>query len=147
MLVYSRTPEERACHKRKVLEVLRRNELYAKLTKCEFWLGKVVFLGDVVSNEGISVDPQKIEVVPQWPRCKNVTEVRSFLGFATYYHKFVQRFSKIATPLINLTKRTRGMNGLTSMRKPFRSLRSDGLVHRQRCNLEMKNTLWCIVMH
>jgi len=63
ILVYSRTPEEHACHLREVLGVLRRNKLYVKLTKCEFWLEKVTFLAHVVSKEGIFVGPQKIEVV------------------------------------------------------------------------------------
>jgi len=75
ILIYSRTPEEHTHHLRTPLEVLRRNELYAKLSKCEFWLRKIAFLGHVVSNEGVSVDPQKIEVVKNWPRPKNPTKV------------------------------------------------------------------------
>jgi len=63
ILIYSRTPEDHTHHLRTALEVLRKNELYAKLTKCEFWLRKVAFLGHVISNEGVSVDPQKIEAV------------------------------------------------------------------------------------
>jgi len=74
---------------REVLEVLRKNELYAKLSKCEFWLEKVAFLGHIVSKEGISIDPQKIEALRQWPRPKNITEVGSFLGLSRYYRKFV----------------------------------------------------------
>ena len=66
--------------------------MYAKLKKCEFWLEKEAFLGHVVSKEGISLDPQKIEAVTQWPRPKNATKVRSFLGLAVYYNKFVQIF-------------------------------------------------------
>ena len=93
MLVYSRIPEEHASHLREVLKVLRRNELYAKLTKREFWLEKVAFLWHVVCKEGISIDPQKIEAVMQWPRPKNTTEIRSFLGLIEYYRKFVQDFS------------------------------------------------------
>jgi len=89
ILVYSRTPGEYASHLREVLGVLRKNELYAKLSKYEFWLEKGAFLGHIVSKEGISVDPQKIEAVMQWPRPKNVMEMRSFLGLAEYYRKFV----------------------------------------------------------
>jgi len=103
ILIYSRTPDTH--HLRTALDVLRRNELYAKLLKCKFWLRKVAFLGSVVSNEGVSVDLQKIEVVTHWPRPKNPTEVRSFLGLAGYYRRFVQNFSKISTPLTNLTRK------------------------------------------
>jgi len=89
ILVYSRAPEEHANHLRKILGVLKRNELYMKLSKCEFWLEKVTFLGHIVSREGIFTDPQKIEAVRQWTRPKNVTEVKSFLGLFWYYRKFI----------------------------------------------------------
>jgi len=93
ILVYLRTPEEHASDLRKVLEVLKKNELFAKLSKCEFWLEKGAFLGHIVSKEGISVGPRKIEAVTQRPRLKNVTEVWSFLGLAGYYRKFILDFS------------------------------------------------------
>ena len=89
ILVYLRTPEEYASHLREVLGILRKNDLYAKLSKCEFRLEKVAFLWCIVSKEGISVDPQKIESVMQWPKLRNVTEVKSFLGLAGYYRMFV----------------------------------------------------------
>ena len=85
ILIYLKISDERTGHLREVLEVLWSYELYMKLTKCELWLGKVAFLGHVLSIKGVSVDPQKIEVVVQWPRLKNVTEVRSSLGLAVYY--------------------------------------------------------------
>ena len=91
--------------------MLRRNELYAKFSKCEFWLAKVAFLGHVVFSEGVSVDPQKIEAVVNWPRPKNPTEIRNFLGLAGYYRRFVQDFSKIVTSLTNLTRRSSSMSG------------------------------------
>ena len=77
-----------------------------KLKKCEFWLGKVAFLRYVVSREGISMDPQKIKAITQWPRPKNATKVRHFLGLVGYYHMFVQNFSKIVTPLTYLMRKT-----------------------------------------
>jgi len=88
-------------------------------------LRKVAFLGHVVSNEGVSVDPQKIEAVSNWPRPKNPTEVRSFLVLAGYYHRFAQNFSEIATPLTNLTRKALGMNGQNNVRKRFRSSKRD----------------------
>ena len=104
ILVYSGSPEEHAEHLRTVLQILRECQLYTKFSKCHFWLDKVYFLGHVISEEGISVDPQKIEAIVNWKSPTNVSEVRSFLGLAGYYRKFVEGFSKIATPLTNLLK-------------------------------------------
>ncbi|XP_057529850.1 uncharacterized protein LOC130808391 [Amaranthus tricolor] len=92
--------EEHLC-----LQTLRENTLYAKLSKCEFWLEKVSFLGHFVSKEGISVDPAKVEVVQSWSSPKNVTKVRSFLGLAGYYRRFVKDFSRIAPPMTSLMKK------------------------------------------
>ena len=89
ILIYSKTKEEHAEHLRIVLEILRRERLYAKWSKCEFWLTQVQFLGHVISEEGIRVDPAKIEVVLNWERPRTPTEVRSFLGLAGYYRRFV----------------------------------------------------------
>ena len=77
---------------RTVLETLKKSMLYAKFTKCEFWLSKVAFLGHVVSNEGVSMDPRKIETVMKWLRPKTLTKVRSLLGLTGYYCAFVQNF-------------------------------------------------------
>ena len=85
--------------------MLRQEKLYGKLSKSEFWLDKVVFLGHVISGEGISVDPSKIEAITSWDRPKNVTEIRSFLGLAGYYRRFVQNFSIIVKPLSQLTRK------------------------------------------
>ena len=79
--------------------------MYAKFSKCEFWLEQVAFLGHVVSKDGIQVDPKKIEAVADWPRLTTVTEIRSFLGLAGYYRRFVKDFSKIAAPLTRLTQK------------------------------------------
>ena len=105
ILVYSGNPEEHAEHLQTVLQILRERQLYAKFSKCQFWLDMVAFLGHVISVEGVSVDPKKIEAVVNWNPPKNVSEVRSFLGLAGYYRKFVEGFSKIATPLTKLTRK------------------------------------------
>jgi RNase H-like domain found in reverse transcriptase/Reverse transcriptase (RNA-dependent DNA polymerase)/Integrase zinc binding domain/Chromo (CHRromatin Organisation MOdifier) domain/Retroviral aspartyl protease len=99
ILVYSKTAEEHAKHLKIVLSILRKNQLYAKLSKCAFFQQKVKFLGHVISSEGISVDEDKIAAILRWPIPTNVSEVRSFLGLAGYYRKFVPGFSKVALPL------------------------------------------------
>ena len=88
-----------------VLQLLRDERLYTRFSKCEFWLAEVSFLGHIVSGNGISVDPAKIEAVKQWKPPKNAHEVRSFLGLAGYYRRFVEGFSKIAAPMISLTRK------------------------------------------
>ncbi|KAK1415113.1 hypothetical protein QVD17_30884 [Tagetes erecta] len=105
ILIYSRTEEDHAQHLREVLTVLRKENLYAKFSKCAFWLREVQFLGHVVNAEGILVDPAKIETIMQWSPPKTPTEVRSFLGLAGYYRRFIKDFSKIATPLTKLTRK------------------------------------------
>ena len=89
---------------------MKEHQLYAKFKKCEFWLSQVAFLGHIISKDGFAVDPSKIEVVKDWPRPKNASEVRSFLGLAGYYRKFVEGFSKISTPLTNLTRKQQRFN-------------------------------------
>ena len=104
ILIYSRTPEEHECHLTIVLQTLREHKLYAKMSNCEFWMKEVKFLGHVVSEQGVVVDPSKIEAVMKWEPPKNVTEVRSFQGLAGYYRRFVEGFSRLAMPMTHLTK-------------------------------------------
>ncbi|KAJ9180944.1 hypothetical protein P3X46_009128, partial [Hevea brasiliensis] len=102
ILVYSKTREEHDEHLRIVLQTLREKKLYAKLSKCDFWLNEIAFLGHIVSADGIRVDPKKIEAVMEWKPPRNTTEVRSFLGLAGYYRRFVKGFSLIAAPMTKL---------------------------------------------
>ncbi|KAL0345738.1 UNVERIFIED_CONTAM: Retrovirus-related Pol polyprotein from transposon.6 [Sesamum radiatum] len=95
ILVYSRSMEEHEQHLRIVLQILKEKELYAKLSKCEFWINQVVFLGHVISGDGVMPDPAKVKAIMEWRVPKNATEVRSFLGLAGYYRRFVEGFSII----------------------------------------------------
>ncbi|KAL0533812.1 hypothetical protein IC582_028083 [Cucumis melo] len=104
ILIYSKTEVEHEEHLHQVLETLRANRLNAKFSKCEFWLKKVSFLGHVVSSKGVSVDPAKMEAVTNWPRPSTVSEIHSFLGLAGYNRRFVEDFSRIASPLTQLTR-------------------------------------------
>ena len=89
ILVYSKDAQEHEHHLRIVLQIQRENKLSVKLSKCDFWLKEVSFLGHIVYAEGIRVDPMKIEAVMNWKPPRNVTKVRSFLGLAGYYQRFV----------------------------------------------------------
>ncbi|XP_060202510.1 uncharacterized protein LOC132630949 [Lycium barbarum] len=105
ILVYSRLETEHADHLRAVLRVLQDQKLYAKFSKCEFWLNSMAFLGHIVSDEGIKVDTQTIEAVKTWPRPTTPAEVRSFLGLAEYCRRFVEGFFYLSTPLTKFTQK------------------------------------------
>jgi len=105
ILVHSKTKEEHEENLRIVLQTLRDQQLYAKLSKCEFWLKKVSFIRQVISQGRITVDPSKIEVVLKWESPKSIFEIMSFLGIAGYYRRFIEGFSKLALPLTKLTRK------------------------------------------
>ena len=123
IVVYSGSSEEHSEHLRIVLQTLRERQLYAKLRKCQFWLDRVEFLGHVILVEGVSVDPQKIEAVVNWKPPNNVSEVRSFLGLARYYRKFVEGFSKIATPLTKMTRKDVKYDWVDACQQNFEELK------------------------
>ncbi|GJU90956.1 putative reverse transcriptase domain-containing protein [Tanacetum coccineum] len=105
ILIYSKNKEEHEKHLKQILELLKKEELYAKFSKCEFWIPKVQFLGHVIDSEGIHVDPAKIESIKDWTSPKSPTEIRQFLGLAGYYRRFIEGFSKIAKPMTKLTQK------------------------------------------
>ncbi|GJX97979.1 putative reverse transcriptase domain-containing protein [Tanacetum coccineum] len=105
ILIYSKNKEEHEEHLKQILELLKKEELYAKFSKCEFWIPKVQFLGHVIDSEGIHVDPAKIESIKDWTSPKSPTEIRQFLGLAGYYRRFIEGFSKIAKPMTKLTQK------------------------------------------
>ena len=105
ILVYSKDREDHDTHLLVVLEILRNEQLYEKLSKCEFWLREVSFLGHIVSEEGIQVNPKKIEIIIEWKPQRNVMEVRSFLGLAGYYRRFIKGFSMTAAPMTRLLQK------------------------------------------
>nr|GFB37056.1 putative reverse transcriptase domain-containing protein [Tanacetum cinerariifolium] len=103
ILIYSKNEQEHREHLKLILELLKREKLYAKFSKCDFWIPKVQFLGHVIDSRGIHVDPAKFESIKDWASPKTPTEIRKFLGLVGYYRIFIEGFSKIAKPMTKLT--------------------------------------------
>jgi hypothetical protein len=105
ILVYSRSEEEHEERLHLALQKLRENRLYAKLSKCEFWMKQVAFLAHVISKGGISMDPSKVQDVLSQNALTSVGDIQSFLGLAGYYQRFIEGFSKISKPMTELLEK------------------------------------------
>ncbi|GJV92985.1 putative nucleotidyltransferase, ribonuclease H [Tanacetum coccineum] len=107
ILIYSKNKEEHERHLKIILELLKNEQLYAKFSKCDFWLESVQFLGHVIDNKGVHVDPAKVEAIRNWSAPTTPKEVRQFLGLAGYYRRFIEGFSLISKPLTKLTEKNK----------------------------------------
>ena len=102
--IYSKTEEEHKYHLKIVFQELWEHQLFTKFSKCDFFKDKIQYLGDVVTKEGIFVDPEKIQTIEYWLVPKNVTNVRSFMGITGYYRRFIEGFYRIANPITSWKK-------------------------------------------
>jgi hypothetical protein len=123
ILIYSKDDKEHEQHLRLIMEKLREHKLYAKFSKCKFWLNKVGFLGHIVSAEGVAVDPSKVASVPKWESPKNAGDIWSFLGLAGYYQRFIENFSKIAKPMTELLKKEKKFDWTDACEASFQELK------------------------
>nr|CAE03840.1 OSJNBb0013J13.17 [Oryza sativa Japonica Group] len=123
ILIYSKNEEEHTEHLRLIMEKLRDHQLFAKFSKCEFWLDRVAFLGHVISSNGVEVDPSKVEAVLAWNPPKNVSEIRSFLGLAGYYRRFIEGFSKLARPMTELLKKEKKFQWSAACEDSFQEMK------------------------
>ena len=121
--MYSKNHEEHEKHLKLVLQRLRKKKLYAKFSKCSFWLEEVAFLGHIVKKDGVTVDPEKIKAVIDWQRPASVLEVRRFLGLAGYYRRFVEGFSKIVGPMTRLLHKGERFVWTAKCEKSFEELK------------------------
>nr|GEX79442.1 reverse transcriptase domain-containing protein [Tanacetum cinerariifolium] len=120
ILIYSKNKQEHEEHLKLILELLKKEQLYAKFSKCEFWIPKVQFLGHMIDSQGIHVDPAKIESIKDWASPKTATEIRQFLGLAGYYRRFIEGFSKIARPMTKLTQKKVKFEWVTNKKNLFK---------------------------
>jgi hypothetical protein len=105
ILVYSKTWEEHMKHLGQVLSLLEENQFYAKMSKCTFGKEEVEYLGHIISKKGVKVDPKKIRAITEWPKPKNISKLRGFLGLVGYYQRFIKNYAHLTTPLTNLLKK------------------------------------------
>ncbi|GJV57045.1 putative reverse transcriptase domain-containing protein [Tanacetum coccineum] len=125
ILIYSKTKEEHSEHLKIILDLLKKEKLFAKFSKCDFCLESVQFLGHVINREGVHVDPAKIEAIKNWPVPTSPTEVRQFIGLASYYRRFIEGFSLIAKPLTKLTQKNKKFEWGADEDEAFQKLKKD----------------------
>jgi hypothetical protein len=123
ILVYSQNEQEHEEHLRKVLQRLRDYQLYAKLSKCEFWISEVLFLGHIINQEGLVVDPKKVAAILDWKAPKDARGIKSFIGMASYYRRFIEGFSKIAKPMTALLAKKVEFKWTPACQKSFETLK------------------------
>nr|ADB85417.1 putative retrotransposon protein [Phyllostachys edulis] len=123
ILIYSKSNDEHEQHFRLVLEKLRQHQLYAKFSKCEFWLREVSFLCHVLSKGSVVVDPSKVQDLLNWGQPKSVTDIRSFLGLAGYYRRFIKNFSKVTRPMTQLLKKEKKFEWSEECEESFQILK------------------------
>ena len=123
IIVFSSTFEEHLVHLQEVFDRLRKANLTLKLSKCKFAVQNVKYLGNILSTEGVSPDPYKIKIVQQWKPPANPKQLRQFLGLTNYYRRFIPKYSTIAKPLHNLTKKDKDWNWDDNCKKAFEELR------------------------
>jgi hypothetical protein len=146
ILIYSKNPEDHANHLHIVLQRLRDHHLYAKFSKCEFWLDTVKFLGHTISSDGISVDPSKVQEVLDWKPPTSVHEIRSFLGLDGYYRRFIPEFSRIAKPMTELLKKGVKFSWIINVKMHFTPSEHSSLLPQFWLNRMFPNLLTSIVM-
>ncbi len=122
ILIYSKTEKDHQSHVKEALDILRQNHLYAKLSKCQLFQSKVTFLGHVLSENGLSVEADKVKAMIEWPRPQNRKHILSFLGLCGYYRTFIENFSQIALPMTELLKESKEWNWNEHVEKSFRQL-------------------------
>ena len=157
ILIYSKTEEEHEDHLRIVLQALREHLLYAKFSKCEFWLTEVKFLGHVVLASGVSVDSEKVKVVMSWERPKSIFEICSFLGLVGYYRRFIEDFSRLVAHMMRLIRKEVKFEWNDQCEKAFQELKMRltsalilivpewGQMYTVYCNAS-KDRLGCVLM-
>jgi hypothetical protein len=147
ILVYSKDQVEHAKHLRIVLQILREHQLYAKFSKCEFWLDKVEFLGHVITKEGIAANPNKVQAILDWKAPKNVKEIRGFLGMTGYYQRFIEGFSKIAGPMTKLLRKDVQFEWTVKCEQSFQELKTRLTTTPVLQYLKMEKIIQYTVMH